>query len=55
MSLKITQEFMEEYVIRPMMKQLDEIRKLIKSNDKDINRKMDLMSENIARIPKKRR
>ncbi len=55
MSMKITQEFMDNEVVRPMMKQLDEIRKLIKSNDKDINRKMDLMSENIARMPKKRR
>ena len=52
--MKITPEYIDEK-INPIMNQLDEIRKLIKSNDKDINRKIDLMSENIARMPKKRR
>lgn len=55
MSMKITQEFMDDEVVKPIMKQLDEIRKLIKSNDKSLTFKISCMSENIARIPKKRK
>lgn len=53
--MKIDQTYIDEEVIKPIMKQLDEIRKLLKSNDKDLSRKIDLISENIARIPKKKR
>jgi hypothetical protein len=55
MSMKITQEFMDDYVIKPIMKELDEIRKLIKSNDKSLTFKIGCMSENIARLPKRKR
>ena len=55
MSMNITQEFMDDYVIKPIMKQLDELRKLIKSNDRTINTRINNMSENIARLPKRKR
>lgn len=55
MAMKITQEYMDEEVIKPIMKQFDELRKLIKSNDKTLNMKIGWMSDNIANIPKIKR
>ena len=55
MSLKITQEYMEEYVIKPMMKQFNVLESLIKTNDKNLKMKIGWMSDNIAKIPKKRK
>lgn len=55
MSMKITQEFMDDEVIKPMMKQFDELRKLIKRNDKTLNMKISWLSDNIAKIPKIKR
>lgn len=55
MAMKITQEYMDNEVIKPIMLQFDNLRKLIKSNDKTLNMKISWMSDNIARIPKKKK
>jgi len=54
-SMMITQEYIDEEVIKPIMKQFDELRKLIKRNDKNVNMKIGWMSDNISKIPKKKR
>ena len=54
MGLKITQEYMNE-VIKPIMKRFDELKILIKNNDKNLKMKIGWMSDNIAKIPKKKR
>ena len=41
--------------IDTIMEQFDELRKLIKNNDKNVNMKISWMSDNIAKIPKKKR
>ena len=51
--LKINQEYMDEYVIKPMMKRFDALEKLIKDNDKNLKMKIGWMSDNIAKLPKK--
>lgn len=53
--MKIDQEYIDNEVLKPIMKQFDELRKLIKANDKTLNMKISWMSDNIAKIPKKRR
>ena len=53
--MKITQEYIDNEVIKPINLQLDELRKLIKRNDKTLNMKIGWMSDNIAKIPKKKR
>jgi hypothetical protein len=55
MGMKITQEFMDNEVIKPIMKELDELRFLIKRNDKSQTHKIDNMFEIIAKLPKKKR
>lgn len=52
MAMKINQEYVDEYVLKPIMKQFGELRKLIKSNDKNVKMKIDWMSDNIAKLPK---
>lgn len=54
MSLKITQEYMDEEVIKPIMKRFDDLEKLIKDNDKNLRMKISWMSDNITKIPKKK-
>lgn len=53
--MKINQDYMDEEVIKPMMKRLDTLEKLIKDNDKNLKMKISWMSDNIAKIPKKRK
>ncbi len=53
--MKITQEYMDNEVIEPLMKRLDDLERLIKSNDKSTKLKISWMSDNIARIPKKKK
>lgn len=54
MAMKINQEYMDEEVIKPMMKRFDALEKLIKDNDKNLKMKISWMSDNIAKIPKKK-
>jgi len=54
LSLKITQEYMDEEVIKPIMKRFDDLEKLIKDNDKNLRMKISWMSDNITKIPKKK-
>ena len=51
--LKISQEYMDEYVIKPIMRRFDALEKLIKDNDKNLKMKIGWMSDNIAKLPKK--
>ena len=53
--LKINQEYMDEEVIKPIMKRFDEIEELIKRFEKSTNMKIGWMSDNIAKLPKKRK
>lgn len=53
--MKITQDYMDNEVIKPIMKQIDELRKLIKRNNENVNKRIGWMSDNIAKIPKKKR
>lgn len=55
MAMKINQDYMDEEVIKPMMKRFDALEKLIKDNDKNLKMKISWMSDNIAKIPKKRK
>ena len=55
MGMKITQEYMDNEVIKPIAKRFDEIEKLIKRVEKDLKQKIGWMSDNIARIPKKKK
>jgi len=60
--MKITQEYMDSEVINPIMKRFDEmmsrcdeLEKLIKRVEKDSKQKISWMSDNIAKIPKKKK
>ena len=62
MSMKITQEYMDSEVINPIMEKFDEVmrrcdelEKLIKRVEKDSKQKISWMSDNIAKIPKKKK
>jgi len=59
----INQQYMDDYVIKPIMekfdkleekfeKRFDELEQLIKSIDKDTKMKMSWMSGSIAKLPK---
>ena len=52
MSMRIDQEYVDEYVIKPIMKKFDELEQLIKNNDKETKMKIGWMSDNIAKLPK---
>ena len=52
--MKINQEYMDDEVINPIMKRFDDLEKLIKSNDKNLKMKIGWMSDNIAKISKKK-
>ena len=53
--MKMTQGYIDDYVLKPIIKRLDELETLIKNNDKNIKMKIGWMSDNIAKIPKKKR
>ena len=53
--MKIDQTYIDEEVLKPIMKRLKELEILIKNNDKNLNMKIGWMSDNIAKIPKKRK
>ncbi len=55
MSMKINQEYIDEEVIKPIMKRFDDLESLIKTNDKSLKMKIGWISDNIAKIPKKRK
>lgn len=55
MAMKINQEYMDSEVIEPIMKKFADLEKLIKDNDKNLKMKIGWMSDNIAKIPKKRK
>ena len=51
--MKIDQTYIDEEVVKKIMKRFDELEILIKRNDKDLNMKIGWMSDNIAKLPKK--
>ena len=53
--MKIDQTYIDEEVVKPIMKRIKELENLIRSNDVTIRRKIGWMSDNIAKIPKKKR
>lgn len=54
MSMRINQEYMDSEIIKPMMERFDALEKLIKDNDKNLKMKIGWMSDNIAKISKKK-
>jgi|GEM_PF-4052596 len=48
----INQDYMDNEIIKPIMKKFDELEHLIKSIDKDTKMKMDWMSNSISKLPK---
>lgn len=53
--MKIDQTYIDEEVVKKIMKRLDALEILIKNNDKNLKMKIGWMSDNIAKIPKKRK
>lgn len=52
MGMIVNQEYMDNEVIKPIMKRFDDLEKLIKDNDKNVKMKIGWMSDNIAKLPK---
>jgi len=52
LSMIINQDYMDNEIIKPIMKKFDELEHLIKSIDKDTKMKMDWMSNSISKLPK---
>jgi len=48
----INQDFMDNEVIKPIMKKINEMEQLIKRLDKDTKMKMSWLSGSIAKLPK---
>ena len=53
--MKIDQTYIDEEVLKPIMKKFKELETLIKNNDISMRKKIGWMSDNIAKIPKKRK
>ena len=53
--MRIDQTYIDEEVVKKIMERFDKLEILIKNNDKNIKMKIGWMSDNIAKIPKKRK